>query len=350
MDGTSKETMSDAACGAVDSSSCLELLFLPPSRLNALPLLPGAFVAYSTEGARAVGDAKEGGDREGEGGTEGEEMPATEEGGTTGNATEMKQKEDDDHGDHQDEVEVRVKGPIESSLDENHTDDREGKNAACGGDRKAGEGMEEEDEDEEEDEEEDEDGEDGDGDSLEEEEEEEEEEPRLKYQRLGNSASDILKRESASAVRLHEKFLALGTVEGWIYILDFDGNEVRRFGAHTAIVNDLSIDRAGEFIASCSDDGTVVINGLFSAECESFTYQRPVKSLALDAKFSRKANRHFASGGLAGQVQGGGERGAGVEVSPCQLLLNEKGWFTSKDKVIHAGEGPGALRSSQATS
>ena len=48
----------------------------------------------------------------------------------------------------------------------------------------------------------------------------------------------------------------------------------------------------------------VVINGLFSAECESFTYQRPVKSLALDAKFSRKGNRHFASGGLAGQVEG----------------------------------------------
>jgi hypothetical protein len=42
-------------------------------------------------------------------------------------------------------------------------------------------------------------------------------------------------------------------------------------------VNDLCIDKQGECIASCSDDGTVVLNGLYSAECESFTYQRPVK-------------------------------------------------------------------------
>ena len=160
-------------------------------------------------------------------------------------------------------------------------------------------------------------------DDEEDEDEEEEEEPRLKYQRLGNSVPDILKRESASAISVHAKHLALGTVSGWIYILDFNGNELRRFGAHTAVVNDLCFDRAGEFIASCSDDGTVVMNGLYSAECESFTYQRPVKALALHSNFSRKGNRQFASGGLAGQ-----------------LLLNEKGWFLNKDKVLHSGEGP----------
>lgn len=168
----------------------------------------------------------------------------------------------------------------------------------------------------------DDDGEEDEDDEDEDDEEEEEEEPRLKYQRLGNSVPEILKREAASSVRVHEKFVALGTHEGWIYILDFNGNEIRRFGAHTAIVNDLSFDRLGEFIASCSDDGTVVINGLYSAECESFTYQRPVKALALDPKFSRKGNRQFVSGGLS-----------------QQLLLNEKGWFSNKDKVVHSGEG-----------
>ena len=91
---------------------------------------------------------------------------------------------------------------------------------------------------------------------------------------------------------------------------------------------DLSILlQAGEIIASCSDDGTVVINGLFSAECESFTYQRPVKAVALDGRLGAggrsKGGRQFASGGLAGQ-----------------LLLNEKGWFSTKDKVLHSGEGP----------
>ena len=72
---------------------------------------------------------------------------------------------------------------------------------------------------------------------------EDDEEPKLKYQRLGNSVPEILKRESASAIHVHERFIALGTQEGWIYILDFNGNEIRRFGAHTAVVNCLSVDK-----------------------------------------------------------------------------------------------------------
>lgn len=64
----------------------------------------------------------------------------------------------------------------------------------------------------------------------------------------------------------------------WRVLRQFGG----RFGAHTAIVNDLCFDKQGECIASCSDDGTVVLNGLYSAECESFTYQRPVKVRGLD--------------------------------------------------------------------
>ena len=129
--------------------------------------------------------------------------------------------------------------PEENQSQARATEDQN--NAA--GTEKCDDDDEEEEEEEEGDEEEDEEEDDQeDGDSLEgddEDDDEEEEEPRLKYQRLGNSVSDILKRESASAVRLHDKFLALGTAEGWIYILDFDGNEIRRFGAHTAVVNDL---------------------------------------------------------------------------------------------------------------
>ena len=33
------------------------------------------------------------------------------------------------------------------------------------------------------------------------------------------------------------------------------GNEIKRFTGHSATVNELSLDMAGEFIASCSDDG-----------------------------------------------------------------------------------------------
>jgi WD40 repeat protein len=41
-------------------------------------------------------------------------------------------------------------------------------------------------------------------------------------------------------------------------LLDFNGNEIKRFSSHAAPVNDISFDARGEFTASCADDGTVV--------------------------------------------------------------------------------------------
>jgi WD40 repeat protein len=47
----------------------------------------------------------------------------------------------------------------------------------------------------------------------------------------------------------------MGTHWGVVHIMDFEGNENQKFQAHTATVNDLSVDLEGEFIASASDDG-----------------------------------------------------------------------------------------------
>ena len=60
----------------------------------------------------------------------------------------------------------------------------------------------------------------------EEEEDEEEEEPRLKYQRLGSSVTEILRQDAASCLCVSDKLLALGTHDGTIHVLDFAGNEV----------------------------------------------------------------------------------------------------------------------------
>ena len=57
-------------------------------------------------------------------------------------------------------------------------------------------------------------------------EEEEEEEPRLKYQRLGSSVTEILRQDAASCLCVSDKLLALGTHDGTIHVLDFAGNEV----------------------------------------------------------------------------------------------------------------------------
>ncbi|RUS21513.1 vacuolar protein sorting-associated protein 41 [Endogone sp. FLAS-F59071] len=184
---------------------------------------------------------------------------------------------------------------------------------------------------------------DEDGDGEESDDEEEEEEPKLRYQRVGADVSDVLKRDNASVMAVSSRFLtelnlsspsaraqALGTHNGTVYILDFEGNITKSFSNHSATVNDISIDDAGEFVASASDDGKVVINALYTAETVVFNYRRPVKCVALDPGYSRKNTKHVVSGGMAEH-----------------LVMNEKGgfsivicWFGHKDTTLHSGEGP----------
>jgi len=85
---------------------------------------------------------------------------------------------------------------------------------------------------------------------------------------------------------------------------------------HSLPVNEVSFDSDGEYVGSCSDDGTVVISSLYTDEKEKFEYHRPVKSVALDPEYARKGSKQFALGGLAGQ-----------------LLFLSKGWLGYKEKV-----------------
>ncbi|CAL5426427.1 unnamed protein product [Camellia sinensis] len=162
-----------------------------------------------------------------------------------------------------------------------------------------------------------------DSDEDEEEDEEEEEEPRLKYQRMGGSVPSLLSTDAASCIAVAERMIALGTHAGSIYILDFIGNQVKEFSVHSATVNDLCFDIEGEYIGSCSDDGSVVINSFFTDEKMKFEYHRPMKAIALDPDYTRKSSRRFVAGGLAGH-----------------LYFNMKKWIGYRDQVLHSGEGP----------
>ncbi|KAK1326829.1 hypothetical protein QJS10_CPA01g00116 [Acorus calamus] len=98
---------------------------------------------------------------------------------------------------------------------------------------------------------------------------------------------------------------------------------VKAFSSHTATVNDLSFDKEGEYIGSCSDDGFVVIHSLFTDERMKFEYHRPMKAIAVDPEYSQNASRRFIAGELAGN-----------------LFLNTKKWLGYRDQVLHSGEGP----------
>jgi len=170
---------------------------------------------------------------------------------------------------------------------------------------------------------------DGDDDNEEEEgedseEEGEEEEPKLTYHRLGHNVADCLKADAASVMAAHEKFLALGTHWGAVHIFDFAGHEIKKFSSHSTTVNDLDISSTGEYVASCSDDGKVVIHGITNNDTKEEEYNGPVNSIALEPNYARSENQEFVAGGKTDR-----------------LTLNTKGWFgVRKNVILHQGEGP----------
>ncbi|KAJ1647692.1 Vacuolar protein sorting-associated protein 41 [Coemansia asiatica] len=156
-----------------------------------------------------------------------------------------------------------------------------------------------------------------------EEEEDEEEEPALRYKRLGGSVDLIFEKDTASALSAAERFLVLGTHWGNVIIIDFEGNEVQRWRAHSTTVNSVSVDALGEYVASAGDDGRVVVRALYSDDLTIADYSRPVKAVALDPQYSRRASRRFLSGGTSGQV-----------------ILHEKRWYGKADTILFSSAGP----------
>lgn len=169
----------------------------------------------------------------------------------------------------------------------------------------------------------DDDGEGEEGDEDDDDDDEEEEEPALKYQRLTGAVSEILVKDSASAFATSRNFLALGTHNGMVHILTYDGGKIKSFRPHSATISTLTIDDEGEFVATASVDGRVVVHGITSSEIYAFDLKRPMKSIAMEPGFAKKSTRSFVCGGMAGT-----------------LVLHEKGWLGHKERVLHSGEGP----------
>ena len=126
------------------------------------------------------------------------------------------------------------------------------------------------------DDEEEDDGDEDDEDDEDDDEEEDDDEPKLKYQRLGSAVTELLENDVATAMDAHDKFLALGTKKGVVAILDFNGNQTHQYRPHTHAVKQVTVDTTGEFIGSCSEDGNVVIYGLFTKELVTHSFGRPV--------------------------------------------------------------------------
>lgn len=161
---------------------------------------------------------------------------------------------------------------------------------------------------------------------MEEEEEEEDVEPRLKYERLGNDLPLFMAHDFPTSLAVHPKFIALGTNLGRIRLFDHLGNCIHQspeLVGHSIAVNCISIDDNGDYLVSCSDDGKVIINGLYTTENNIvLNHDRPIKAVAIDPVFYKSGQgRRFVTGELS------------------KLVLHEKGFLNRhKTFVLYQGE------------
>lgn len=137
-------------------------------------------------------------------------------------------------------------------------------------------------------------------DSADESDDSEESEPKLKYVRMKNSLVNIFNKYEAKCIAVHPKFVCLGNNWGMIHMLDHQGNTVlQELRLHSTDVNQISIDRNGDFIASCSDDGRVYIQGLYSSDNNQALKKEncKVKSVAIDPNYYKPGSgRRFITG------------------------------------------------------
>lgn len=157
-------------------------------------------------------------------------------------------------------------------------------------------------------------------DDQEQEEEEDDEPPKLKYSRINELPSNFFIKDPISSCFFQDKYFVFATHSGFIHICTSNFSPVRTFKAHRASV--LSTYTDGQFFASASMDGTVVIGSIDDEkDIIAYDFQRPVHAIVLDSNYASK--RSFISGGMSGKV-----------------IYSRKNWLGKKaDYVIDQNHG-----------
>lgn len=146
------------------------------------------------------------------------------------------------------------------------------------------------------------------------EEEEEEDPPLLKYHRINSLPLNFFTKDPISSCTFHETVFIIASHSGLVQITDPDFKHIRTIKAHQASV--LSTFTDGEFFASASMDGTVVIGSINDEkDIVAYDFKRPMHAIALGKNFYRE--RTFFTGGMSGSV-----------------LLCRKNWLGQRSDII----------------
>uniref|UniRef100_A0A8R1IQ21 Vacuolar protein sorting-associated protein 41 homolog n=1 Tax=Caenorhabditis japonica TaxID=281687 RepID=A0A8R1IQ21_CAEJA len=150
-------------------------------------------------------------------------------------------------------------------------------------------------------------------------------EPRFKYERLkGEETMPFLKTATFTSIDLHDKFIAIGTANGSIYVLDHHGygnfDSVPILKPHRCPVTKVKFDETGSYILSCANDGKLVVSGVGNDKlCCTVNIQVMPKSISFAPDFIRPQSGHcFVMG----------ER---------NLILYEKRMFQYKARNLYSG-------------
>ena len=153
--------------------------------------------------------------------------------------------------------------------------------------------------------------------------EDEDEPPRLKYTRVSDLPSRLFDKDPVSACCFNTNAFIFATHSGIIHLCQPDFTPIRTFKVHMASI--LSLDCDGEYFASGSMDGSVVIGSIQNADdMTRFDFKRPIYAVALDKKY--KSSRSFYTGGTGGQ-----------------LIRHNRGWLGQREDTVLSKDQSGPI-------
>ncbi|XP_040569809.1 vacuolar protein sorting-associated protein 41 homolog [Lepeophtheirus salmonis] len=160
------------------------------------------------------------------------------------------------------------------------------------------------------------------------------EEPKLKYQRFCTEIIDEIRSlgDEITSSAIHSKFVILGTALGSQVLLDSEGNKLcsrtKNSSETSTKVKSLSIDSAGEFLISLSEDGVCLSSVMEFMDSSKIDLpklqQQQAYEVAMDPIFNRSGRRFIVAG-------------------YSNVSLYEKTLFTSYRQTVISGghsEGP----------
>ena len=109
---------------------------------------------------------------------------------------------------------------------------------------------------------------------------------------------DLLAADKVTCCRLENSTLHLGTESGYLHIVNMGWTSVKSIRVHDRSINDISVDSHGINIASCSDNGTVVVYTPNSEENKehSVHFNEPLKAVCVEEEAGAKRERSFLVG------------------------------------------------------